>query len=476
MARATPSVTTAASTERTQAALDLLAWLVEKKGVPPQAAEPRTVQDRELGATPRTALCTTRDVPGGQVVLEMPGDVCITAVDAQKSAVAPLAEGRSELVQLALWLMHERGEGEQSAYRPLVASLPQGTLSPLLWTEAERADLLRGSPILVEAENRLAALRKEWASIEELCAQDPSRFPPERFTFDSFLRSFCVVLAHSTFLPSAECFALVPLLGWAKKTCAAGACGVDYDPERGSVIVVADRMVRAGNEVALSDGRPNAEMLLACGSVETPNPADYLDFEASLVAADRMYQLKKQVVEQEGFKDRQAFPVYEDRMPTQMLAYLRLSRVQDAGQLASVSFSKDTVVSQMNEYEILQLLMGDCRERLAQYKNNAEEDTKMLQDPSLAAKDRLACQMRLVEKRIISGFMDGVRRRLAPIRGIPTKAGGMQDPNADIQEVFDIIESIPEAPKKFMDGFMRWARGEDDPEWNARGKGKGRKG
>ena len=33
----------------------------------------------------------------------------------------------------------------------------------------------------------------------------------------------------------------------------------------------------------------------------------------------------------------------------------------------------------MNEYEILQLLMGDCRERLAQYKNNAEEDTKMLQ-------------------------------------------------------------------------------------------------
>lgn len=70
---------------------------------------------------------------------------------------------RSELVQLALWLMHERGEGEQSAYRPLVASLPQGTLSPLLWTEAERADLLRGSPILVEAENRLAgASRGPW--------------------------------------------------------------------------------------------------------------------------------------------------------------------------------------------------------------------------------------------------------------------------------------------------------------------------
>lgn len=32
-------------------------------------------------------------------------------------------------------------------------------------------------------------------------------------------------------------------------------------------------------------------------------------------------------------------------------------------------------------------------------------------------------QLRLDEKRILRGTMDGVRRRLAPIRGIPTKVG-----------------------------------------------------
>lgn len=32
-----------------------------------------------------------------------------------------------------------------------------------------------------------------------------------------------------------------------------------------------------------------------------------------------------------------------------------------------------------------------------------------------------ALQLRLGEKRILRGTMDGVRRRLAPIRGIPTK-------------------------------------------------------
>ena len=31
----------------------------------------------------------------------------------------------------------------------------------------------------------------------------------------------------------------------------------------------------------------------------------------------------------------------------------------------------------MNEYEVLQLLMGDCRERLALYSSSLEEDIKI---------------------------------------------------------------------------------------------------
>ena len=39
-------------------------------------------------------------------------------------------------------------------------------------------------------------------------------------------------------------------------------------------------------------------------------------------------------------------------------------------------------------------------------------------------------QLRMEEKRIVSGSMDAVRARLAPIRGIPTKQGNLQDPNS----------------------------------------------
>ena len=44
-----------------------------------------------------------------------------------------------------------------------------------------------------------------------------------------------------------------------------------------------------------------------------------------------------------------------------------------------MSFDQDVIISQMNEYEVLQLLMGDCRERLAAYGPTLEEMAKSLQ-------------------------------------------------------------------------------------------------
>jgi protein-histidine N-methyltransferase len=64
------------------------------------------------------------------------------------------------------------------------------------------------------------------------------------------------------------------------------------------------------------------------------------------------------------------FPVYRDRFPIQMLSFLRLSRVQDSAELAKITFEGDSIVSQMNEYEVLQLVMGEMRDRLSEYIDN----------------------------------------------------------------------------------------------------------
>ncbi len=70
-----------------------------------------------------------------------------------------------------------------------------------------------------------------------LTVQDTSRYSPMTFNEANFLRSFCVVLAHAVFLPSAECFALLPIASLLGRTGNGNGCDLDYDAERSSVVV-----------------------------------------------------------------------------------------------------------------------------------------------------------------------------------------------------------------------------------------------
>lgn len=92
-----------------------------------------------------------------------------------------------------------------------------------------------------------------------------------------------------------------------------------------------------------------------------------------------------------------------------------------------------------------------------------DEDLKLLQRPDGLSPERaVAAALRFEEKAILLATNDAVRRRLAPIRGIPTKTGGLKDPNADLAEIFETIE---EGPRKLWGSFARWASGKDDPDF-----------
>lgn len=447
----------------------LLRWCIEQHSLPPLAVEPAALEG--AGGTQRPGLVAARDVAANEVVLQIPGDLAVTSVDVGKDeALAAAAAGRSELVGLALWLLQERAKGAASGWSAFLATLPRRTLTPILWSEEER-QLLRGSPVQAEARSREAALRQEWQEVAAAMAaaapegQAEAVYPAAAFNEQAFLEAMSVVLAYATYLPSAQCFALLPLAGGFTRTGSTGGAVLDYDLDKEAVTVVAQRAYTQGDEVPVYDGRPNGEMLLATGTMEAGNPADCLYMEAGLVSADRLYASKRQILEDLGLGAKEQFPIFEDRLATQQLVYLRFSRIQDPAQMAQINFERDDIVTPENEYEILQLMMGDLRDKIQAYATEFDDDIKDLQRRDLTPQQRLAAQLRLQEKRILRGTMDGVRRRLAPIRGIPTKKGGMQDPNADFKEIFDTIESIPTAPKRLLDGFGRWLSGVDDPDF-----------
>eukprot|EP00884_Botryococcus_braunii_P013165 jgi/Botrbrau1/2184/Bobra.101_2s0019.2 len=382
-------------------------WLTDQ-AVRRPALEATTVA---VGPSRRVEFVALCDVGEGGELLELPGDLGITSVDAQNhEVVGRIAEGRSQLVQLGLWLMAERQKGTASKWQPFLSSLPEATQSPVFWPAPLRMQLLKGSPTLPEAEIREAALRSEWQSLAASMAEDPTNFPPGRFSEEDFLNAMSVVFGYAAYLENAQCFALLPLATLVRRTGNENGCLLDYNLERGSVTLTTTRPYREGQKVLLYDGRPNGELFLACGEVEDGNLSDCLTLTQELVAADRLYSTKKQILESLGFATRQDFPIFEDRMPLPLLAYLRLARVSDPAQLAKVTFEEDVIITPANEYEVLQLLLGDCKERLSAYEGDMEADVKALQNPNLSERERLAHRLLLAEKRILQGTLDSVRR------------------------------------------------------------------
>lgn len=84
--------------------------------------------------------------------------------------------------------------------------------------------------MLSEARDREVQIREEFASIlDSLESGLPQGLDSSWFNEQSFIESFAVVVAHSIYLPSAQCFALVPYTSFMGRTGNDNGCEVDYD-------------------------------------------------------------------------------------------------------------------------------------------------------------------------------------------------------------------------------------------------------
>ena len=154
-----------------------------------------------------------------QRIFAVSGDACVTAADvAAEQSIAAAAEGRGELTGLALWLLAERqkvgllsgvihalsgpqtrywcglkymqhlqaginttpraSQGAASAWAPFLEVLPERVDTPLVWDDAQRELLLRGSPVAEASATRAASIRAEWGDIS---AAAPDLPPGERW-------------------------------------------------------------------------------------------------------------------------------------------------------------------------------------------------------------------------------------------------------------------------------------------------------
>ncbi|CAK9209642.1 unnamed protein product [Sphagnum troendelagicum] len=447
---AAASSSAATPTTPEEALQELMEWLA-MEGFPEQAVKLSLCGEEGIGAIAKYPI------QAGDVALKVPESYTVTSADvANHPVVAQPAAGLGDLIGLTLWFIYERAQKKESAWWPFINTFPHTTLSPLLWTEEEQEQLLKGCPSLEEIKQRVIALKDEFQDLQLYFEKDPEVFPPDIFSFEAFKTAFAVVLSRTTYLPAADLFALVP---YADAINHRGDCQayLDYSMEDQSVVLQVDKNYKQGDQVFASYGqeRPNYDLLISYGFVDESSLVDYVELEVGLVEGDRLQALKQQVLQLAGYGSPQTFPLYADRFPTQLLTYMRLVRLQDPALFSKVIFDRDVILDQANEYEVLMILMGECRSRLGNYEGGLDDELRLLKNKKLSSKERVAAQLRLSEKTILSNTMTALRNRLAPIRGIPTKGGGLKDPNADINEMFDMVEQVASAPAKFLTKFLK---------------------
>ncbi len=500
-----PGKTTSVSLED---ARELAAWLRHERNakmvgefitIQPTSGNPQGDRGDKTSTATTTEFAEftlSKNVESGDVILSIPQESCVTAVDAKEHPiVSPLIEEKPELVQLALWLCCERAKAKGSEWWPYLKTLNGNPNSVLRFTEKDFKELLKGTTIDKEARQRRDSAKEEYEALRAAIAEHPDKYPLDVYAFlteNAFIDALDIVCARAQWLNTANCYAMVPLMD-AIPICGAPPpvspedpsftqfyeirdirtglttvrCGyADYDVESASVNLCANTRASAGSKILQIDHsvRNNSELYLSFGDVDDQHPGDYEYWPAELSESDPLYTAKKSVLEAQGFSDKgQTFPVYKDRMPREFLSYLRFARVTNSEELFAVSFTEDKIISPMNEYETLQLLMADCHDRMSAYDTNEEDELLLQKRDDVSLKIRNASRLRQTEKELVGEMMNAVRRRLAPIRGIPTKQG-MEDPNADLLEMIEFFESIPNAPKKAFENFQKWARGELEDE------------
>uniref|UniRef100_A0A0E0RFF0 Rubisco LSMT substrate-binding domain-containing protein n=2 Tax=Oryza TaxID=4527 RepID=A0A0E0RFF0_ORYRU len=343
---------------------------------------------REGKDLPLHYVAAGQDLEAGDVAFEVPMSLVVTLerVLGDESVAELLTTNKlSELACLALYLMYEKKQGQDSFWYPYIKELDRqrgrGQLaveSPLLWTESE-LNYLKGSPIKDEVVARDEGIRREyneldtlWFMAGSLFQQYPFDIPTEAFPFEIFKQAFVAVqscVVHLQKVSLARRFALVPLgppLLTYKSNCKAMLTAVGD-----SVRLVVDRPYKAGEPIIVWCGpQPNSRLLLNYGFIDEDNPYDRIVIEASLNIEDPQFQEKRMVAQRNG-------------------------------KLAIQNFH----VSPCTERAVLDQLVGYLESRLADYPTTLDEDDAMLADGNLEPKKEVATRLVRLEKKLLHGCL-----------------------------------------------------------------------
>lgn len=424
---------------RQSAALDLWRWVEQAGGSAPEGSAVAI----EVTASSGLGLRTTRAVKQGDVLLDVPERLVLSAESALRSSIgqwlADFDPWLADYAFISVALMHERRLGDQSEYASWLSSeaLPASADVPLLWSADEQAEMAASTT--APFESRLADMREDYAWLQEnVFDAAPVVFPSSVFSFDEYVAAHALAFSRSVVLSSGGEArpAMLPLLDLANHAAQPTArvsqreakAALFGGEQPASVELVAAADLPAGEAVCLRYGGATAgELLLDYGFVE-PNPPPVVSLEFEIDEEDRNYDDKCDVLENEaGLGVAQPWLLSAaagGEPPAEMLAFLRMRHLGAADAFLLEAIFRQALwqehaqlpVSPANEEAALRDGLERCHAALAGFAGSVQADLGALAEAEGGSAAFRMATVRYSERRALEAsarWFEGQLERLS---------------------------------------------------------------
>ena len=381
-------------------------------------------------------LIASRAVSKGETLCSIPDSAWLTpGIALSAPVIGEALKGLENWLVVALYLLHEKHQGLDSAWAGYISSLPSTCHSPVMWKESE-LELLAGSQLAASVEAYKNYFSDKFTSLQNgVFKQFPSLF--EWLSFEEFLWAVCTVRARVYAPLEGDNLAIVPLgdltqhrrnanCKWELKSAGLFRTGGRM------LALTAQRPLAVGESVSVdlgSEGRTDGQLLLDHGALDLSMRTPSFALTIALPEDDPFYDDKADILEINGEPLGREHILRGDLPPSEtMLATLRLLNLggADAFLLESI-FRNETwghmqlPVSEENEKMVYRVLIDGCKAALMGYSTSIDEDLALLSDADTLApgtRGHAAVWVRLAEKEALDGTLRFFEERIDRLGGM----------------------------------------------------------
>lgn len=358
----------------------------------------------------RVALSTSSDIlegdlsvaEGDQVLLKgtelvvLPMDIVLSPKKERESLKALVGNDAdisalSDESILAIALLRERSQGDESTLAAFVRTLPNEVYQAFLWTD-EQLQYLEGSTVQRKAREVRAGIEEEWRGLHKgVFARNANHFPTDQFTLDLYLWAQAIVQARAISAGSALPSALAPLASAAGLAPSGDAAcrmqvvgGGFFGRSRLALIASRDLSSGAHLTVARGDAAYTDELLLDFGA---GGGNARVELQLQVTQMDRFFEDKEDVLTTQELGIVETFSLlagatagrWEPPANLEPFARLMCMGGTDAFLLEPV-FRREVwdfvslPVSKSNERAVCDYLVGACEDALDAYGTGGESD------------------------------------------------------------------------------------------------------